>query len=485
MSRRLERLGAGQLVPYGGDRVVEVDAELAERFRPGDRLIVVQDTGDLLHIPQEVAVLTTGSVDRAEQAFGGLAECGDEAITAFFVEFAQRLASDEVRTHVMAANAADVDSARTRGRALGRLKITDVMWQGMIDGVRAWSQTAESFAQESATIEHDRWTVTSVSSPLGIVGFVFEGRPNVFADAVGVVRTRNTVVMRIGSDALRTAESIMADALGPALDSAGLPGGTVELISATEHAAGWSLFSDRRLALAVARGSGSAVRQLGAVARQSGVPVSLHGTGGAWMLVGPGFDHRWLVASIRNSLDRKVCNTLNVICIERAALEGALDAVAEALDLLGEPAPLVHVAKAHQAAVAAGGRLVVDPTLGIDIEQLGSEWEWDERPELSLVVAEDLDAAIDLFNRWSPRFIASVITGDPDARSRAFERLDAPFLGDGFTRWVDGQYALGVPELGLSNWEGGRLLGRGAVLTGQSVHTVRLIASIDDPDLRR
>ena len=51
--------------------------------------------------------------------------------------------------------------------------------------------------------------------------------------------------------------------------------------------------------------------------------------------------------------------------------------------------------------------------------------------------------------------------------------VDAPFVGDGFTRWVDGQYALDTPELGLSNWQGGRLLGRGGVLSGDSVHTIR------------
>ena len=67
-------------------------------------------------------------------------------------------------------------------------------------------------------------------APLGIVGFVFEGRPNVFADAAGVLRTGNAVVMRIGSDALRTAEAITAEALEPALAAAGLPPGAVSLV---------------------------------------------------------------------------------------------------------------------------------------------------------------------------------------------------------------------------------------------------------------
>jgi glutamate-5-semialdehyde dehydrogenase len=62
---------------------------------------------------------------------------------------------------------------------------------------------------------------------------------------------------------------------------------------------------------------------------------------------------------------------------------------------------------------------------------------------------------------------------------------NAPFVGDGFTRWVDGQFALNRPELGLSNWEFGRLFGRGGVLSGESAFTVRLRAIQEDIDLAR
>src|SRR5207237_1477427 len=105
-------------------------------------------------------------------------------------------------------------------------------------------------------IEHQGWRVTSRRSPLGVVGFVFEGRPNVFADATGVLRAGNTVVFRIGSDALGTAQAIVRAALEPALHSAGLPDGAAVLVQSAAHAAGWAMFADPGLALAVARGSG-------------------------------------------------------------------------------------------------------------------------------------------------------------------------------------------------------------------------------------
>ena len=104
---------------------------------------------------------------------------------------------------------------------------------------------------------------------------------------------------------------------------------------------------------------------------------------------------------------------------------------------------------------------------------------------MSLVVTADVDAAVELCNRHSPRFIASLVSDDPAEHDRFYDAVDAPFVGDGFTRWVDGQYALDTPELGLSNWQGGRLLGRGGVLSGASVHTVRYRARIVDPELHR
>ena len=90
-----------------------------------------------------------------------------------------------------------------------------------------------------------------------------------------------------------------------------------------------------------------------------------------------------------------------------------------------------------------------------------------------------------LHNRLSPRFIASLISESAEQHDRFFATVDAPFVGDGFTRWVDGQYALGTPELGLSNWEHGRMLGRGAILSGDSVHTIRYRVYVEDPDTHR
>ncbi len=303
-SQSLAGLSAGQVIPFGGDRQTTVSAELAEAFRPGDRLVVVQTTGDLLHVPSAEHDVVADAVGAAVDGFHELAACTDDQITAFFDAFAARLAHDEAFGPIEAANAADVASAKERGRSTTRLELTDTMRRGMIEGLREWRDAAAARDSEVTEVVHDGWSVSLRRAPLGVVGFVFEGRPNVFADACGVVRTGNTVVFRIGSDALGTARAIVEHALRPSLVDAGLPEGTVQLVDSASRSAGHALFSDRRLSLAVARGSGAAVAQLGAVAAQAGVPVSLHGTGGAWLVTGEHAAGGQVRRATQHSLDR-------------------------------------------------------------------------------------------------------------------------------------------------------------------------------------
>jgi glutamate-5-semialdehyde dehydrogenase len=310
----------------------------------------------------------------------------------------------------------------------------------------------------------------------------------VLADATGVLRSGNCVVFRIGSDALGTARAMMEHALRPALRDAGLPEGAVSLIESAEHAAGWALFSDRRLSLAVARGSGPAVATLGAIAQQAGVPVSLHGTGGAWMVASEQAEPEALEAAVYESLDRKVCNTLNVLAIPEDAaaqlIPAALSGMSRAGSRLGGAFKL-HVAEGSESHVPAAlfqqtidvrraeGDVRERQAEAIAVERLGHEHEWEGTPELSVVVVRDVAHALELFDRHSPHFIASLIGGDDAEHAAFYDAVDAAFVGYGATRWVDGQKALKKPELGLSSWQSGRLFARGGILTGDGVFTVR------------
>jgi glutamate-5-semialdehyde dehydrogenase len=368
----------------------------------------------------------------------------------------------------------------------------------MVEALHLWRQMESRRQALLDTVEHDGWKVEQRAGGLGVIGFVFEGRPNVFADATGVLRSGNTAVMRIGSNALGTARAISSAALRPALEEAGLPEGAVVLIESPQHAAGWALFSDPRVALAVARGSGPAVAQLGAVARQFGIPVSLHGTGGAWMVVDGTAPAEAVERAIYHSLDSKKCNTLNTLCIVES-VAGRLVPVAVAA-LRRRSVQLGHGFKLHVIPPAdryvppavfqervrvlrAEGEVEEAAAQRAGEPAMGTEWEWESTPEVTLAVVPDVDTAARLFNQHSPHFVASLLSDDLAAQERFFRAVDAPFVGNGFTRWVDGQFALRRPELGLSNWQFGRLLARSGILTGDGVFTIRLRAIQSDPDI--
>jgi len=230
------------------------------------------------------------------------------------------------------------------------------------------------------------------------------------------------------------------------------------------------------------------------------VPVSVHGTGGAWLVAGSDADRERFRSAVEHSLDRKVCNTLNVCCIVRSVADRLVPTFIAALERAAahrgcEPrlhatssaAAFLNEAQRHRRSVVqrADGEHDESFVTEIAVDRLGKEWEWEGSPEVSLHVVESVAEAVDLCNRLSPRFVASLISGSADEHEQFFATVDAPFVGDGFTRWVDGQYALTTPELGLANWESGRLLARGGILSGDGVYTIRYRATVADPDLHR
>lgn len=481
-----------------GSTLVRIDAEFAAALEPGDAVIGVAATGGVRRVPSQVVHLVDVAVGGAQKAFAEMAHVDDAAVTKFFDVASRLLSDDSIFALIVSANDADVASARERGRSVTRLELSSRMRADMIDALKLWRDMPGASGPTSR-VDHDGWSVEERKAPLGVVGFVFEGRPNVFADATGVLRGGNTVVFRIGSDALQTASAIMDRIVRPALADAALPAGAVALLESPEHAAGWQLFSDSRLALAVARGSGAAVSELGSIARQAGVPVSLHGTGGAWMLVDTDVDLGRLSAVVEHSLDRKVCNTLNVVCIPRSRRRELCSVVVDAAERAARARgvgarfhavtdtydDMVDLAPGEVTVMRPSGALLEPRVTECGTEMLAVEHEWEENPEISVVCVDSMEEAVRLFNEHSPRFVASVLTNSEDTFEAAFAGLDAPFVGDGFTRWVDGQFALLRPELGLSNWQYGRLFARGGVLSGDSVYSIRLRVKQSDDHLHR
>ena len=474
-----------------GDRIiingkpVVVDDAIVNNFADGDALFGLSD-GQILHVSKGELSLVDSSVSAAQSAFRELGNCDAVQISLFYSKFAEKLLDPEIRDGLLKANVLDVQSAKDRNRQTTRLALTEHVLDGMVDALHMWQMASQSTGQVLELVEHDGWKVQSEIAPLGVVAFVFEGRPNVFADATGVLRSGNTCVFRLGSDALCTARSMMELAIRPSLEESGLPLDAVLLLDAASHSSAWALFANKNIALAVARGSGHAVSQLGEIAQQSGTAVSLHGTGGAWMLIGehPSVDR--LSQVIEHSLDRKVCNTLNVIGIPQSLAAGLIPVIAEAISSAGERRHRVPIVHACARSLPLLNMCEVDLDLiALQDGELSVEWEWDDTPECSVFVFDDLNQAVQFFNEQAPSFIVSLISDDKNEFEFVWRNTEAPFVGNGFTRWVDGQFALNKPELGLSNWQNGRVLGRGSILSGDSVYSVRYRADQQDINLSR
>lgn len=480
-----------------GTTLVTVDNEFARSLEEGDIVLGVASSGALRRIPKKVHELVQQRVGSALAAFSQLQSASAAQVNQFFSLAAQRLTDNAIFSTIAEANKADIEAAGAKGRSTTRLHLSEKMRAEMIAAFKMWESIDMSFSSVESTVSHDGWNVQQWRAPLGVVGFVFEGRPNVFADATGVLKGGNAVVFRIGSDALGTARAIMSLVIAPSLRESGLPADCVVLLDSAEHAAGWALFSDKRLSLAVARGSGQAVSELGSIAQQSGISASLHGTGGAWMIVGEGADASRLGHVVEASLDRKVCNTLNVVCISSSRATELVPIVFEAAQRAafsrGQQCR-VHTVNGAEDFLRASTMIDVTRADGIHSEQqitpvsldfLSHEFEWEESPEFIIAVTPDIATSVRLFNEYSPQFIVSVISENESEQDFAWKNANAPFVGNGFTRWVDGQFALLRPELGLSNWQSGRLFARGGVLSGDSAFTVRLRVQQADIKLRR
>ena len=109
--QQLEKVTAGERLLVGGDRFATISEELAAAFQPGDSILVVESSGEVLHLPQAERAIADNAVQRARNAFAQMGTITDERITAFFEEFANRLEDPAVWERVLKVNARDLERA--------------------------------------------------------------------------------------------------------------------------------------------------------------------------------------------------------------------------------------------------------------------------------------------------------------------------------------------------------------------------------------
>src|SRR6266540_954197 len=265
---------------------------------------------------------------------------------------------DEKAATVLDANRADLERARSAGLSrafLDRLALTEGRIEDMAAGLRQIGalpdpvgETVEVWRRPSGV------EIARVRVPLGVIGFIYESRPNVTADAAGLcLKSGNAVLLRGGSEALASNAAIV-NVLGKAVEKAGLPADAVPVVDTADRAAVMAMLTlDRSIDLIIPRGGEEFVRL---VAERATVPVLKHDKGVCHVYVDGSADLDMAAAIAVNSKAQRVsvCNAMETLLVDSAVAAAFLPKVATRLreagvEMRGDDRTRAHVPDARPA----------------------------------------------------------------------------------------------------------------------------------------
>ncbi len=397
----------------------------------------------------DVAAVVEGKARAAKEAAGALGLAPTRAKNEALLQMARGL--EEKTSAVLDANRLDLERARSTGvtRAfLDRLTLTDTRIEDMAAGLRQVAALADPVGE---TVEVWRrpsgLEIARIRVPLGVVGFIYESRPNVTADAAGLcIKSGNAVVLRGGSEAIESNTAI-AHVLGRAVEKAGLPPESIQYIDTPDRAAVMTLLTlDRYVDLIIPRGGEEFVRL---VAERATVPVLKHDKGLCHVYVDDGADLDMAVSVAMNAKVQRVsvCNAMETLLVHAAIAPAFLPTVAARLQDAG-----VQVRGDERT------RLLVPGARPAAAE------DWDTEYldyVLAVKVVESFEEAVAHIRRHGSGLAEAIVTRDLQRARRFTHEVDAAaVLVNASTRLVDGSaFGMGA-EMGIST---SRLHARGPV----------------------
>ena len=387
----------------------------------------------------DVRSLVEAKARAARDAARALALCPTKAKNDALAQMAHGLV--EKTQALLEANRADVERARSGGVArafLDRLTLTETRIEEMAQALREIAALPDPVGTVVESWRRPNGIeISRVRVPLGVIGFIYESRPNVTADAAGLcVKSGNAVVLRGGSEAIES-NTMIAAVLAKALEKAGAPADAIQFVDTTDRDAVAVLLGlDRLVDLIIPRGGEEFVRWVG---ERSRVPVLKHDKGLVHVFVDASADPAMATQIVLNAKAQRpsVCNALETLLVH-GAIAGALlpplaARLAEAgVELRGCPRTRALVPAARAAAAADWDTEYLDLILAIR-------------------VVDDLDAALAHIHRHGSGLAEAIVTNDL-AHARRFTReVDAAaVLVNASTRLVDGgQFGMGA-EMGIS-----------------------------------
>jgi len=346
------------------------------------------------------------------------------------------------RATLIAENQKDLEAGAAKGldaALLDRLELNDARIDGMIEGLRQIAALPDPIGEifdmkyRPTGIQVGRMRV-----PLGVVGIIYESRPNVTADAAALcLKSGNATVLRGGSEAFHSNQAIAAS-IARGLQGAGLPTDGVQVVATTDRAAVGSMIAmPEFIDVIIPRGGKGLIERISNEAR---VPVIKHLDGICHVYIDDEADPQKAFDVALNAKTQRygTCNTMETLLVNATVAEDILPALADAYAEKG-----VELRGCATTCAILGDRCIAASDADWDTEYLA--------PILAIRVVEDLDAAIEHINTHSSQHTDSIISENITKARRFLREVDSSsVMVNASTRFADGfEYGLGA-EIGIS-----------------------------------
>jgi glutamate-5-semialdehyde dehydrogenase len=387
----------------------------------------------------DVGAYMQGVGEAARAAARVLARADTAAKNAALRSMASAVRQDEAG--LLSANAEDVAAARAAGQDpafVDRLALSPKTIGAMADGLEEIAALADPVGEISdLRYRPSGIQVGLMRVPLGVIGIVYESRPNVTADAAGLcLKSGNASILRGGSEAIRSNQAIAA-CVHKGLRSAGLPENAVQVVATSDRAAvGHLLADDRHVDVIVPRGGKGLIER---VSREAKVPVIKHLDGVCHVFIDATADVEMAIRVADNAKTQRYspCNTMETLLVHAAIAPRVLPPLAE-----------IYLGKGVELRGDERSRALV-PAM-----KAATEDDWYAEylaPILAVRVVDCLDAAIDHIAKYGSQHTDAIVTEHHGNAMRFLREVDSSsVLINASTRFADGfEYGLGA-EIGIS-----------------------------------
>ena len=342
---------------------------------------------------------------------------------------------------LLEANRADVDQAKKEGRDaafVDRLTLTPESVEQMAEGLESVAALKDPVGEISGrTTRPTGIEVGRMRVPLGVIGIIYESRPNVTADAAALcVKSGNACILRGGSEALRSNQAI-AGCVRAGLKAAGLPEAAVQVVAITDRAAVGELITMNEFVdIIVPRGGKALIERL---ARESRIPMIKHLEGVCHVYLDDRADEQMAIRIADNAKTQRfgTCNTMETLLVAEAIAPKVLPRIAEIYRAKGVEMRADDAARRY----ASGAKAATE-------RDFYTEWL---APVVSIRVVKGLDEAIDHIARYGSQHTDAIVTSDEARAQRFLREVDSSsVMVNASTRFADGfEYGLGA-EIGIS-----------------------------------